>query len=163
MITFNILQGIDLVNDNPENALLREVDQIRESQKIMKATLETVNHQIATNLNTRHKLKRDFDNKDIAMNLDQEAFAVSRAYKVKFVLPLSNITLHQINEHHLKRIMINRRQIFIQMRNSSFNTKLVSGVEKRDPNKSIPGTWSKNTNQNIKESQGRHQIGKICF
>ena len=80
-----------MVNDNPENALLREVDQIRESQKIMKTTLETVNHQIATNLNTRHKLKRDFDNKDIAMNLDQEAFAVSRAYKVKFVLPLSNI------------------------------------------------------------------------
>ena len=55
------MQGIDLVNDNPENALLREVDQIRESQKIMKTTLETVNHQIATNLNTRHKLKRDFD------------------------------------------------------------------------------------------------------
>ena len=88
MITSNILQGIDLVNDNPENALLREVDQIRESQKIMKTTLETVNHQIATNLNTRHKLKRDFDNKDVAMNLDQEAFAVSRAYLVKFVLPL---------------------------------------------------------------------------
>ena len=73
------MQGIDLVNDNPENALLREVDQIRESQKIMKKTLETVNHQIATNLNTRHKLKRDFENKDIAMNLDQEAFAVSKA------------------------------------------------------------------------------------
>ena len=48
---------------------------------------------------------------------------------------------------------------FFQMRNSSFNTKLVSGVEKRDPNKSIPGTWSKNTNQNIKESQGMHQVG----
>merc|ERR1712062_463980 len=30
----------------------------------------------------------------------------------------------------------------------------VGGVEKRDPNVSIPGTWSKHTNQNIKESQG---------
>ena len=73
---FPFYQGIDLVNDNPENALLREVDQIRESQKIMKKTLETVNQQIATNLNARHKLKRDFENKDRAMNLDQEAFAV---------------------------------------------------------------------------------------
>ena len=40
------------------------------------------------------------------------------------------------------------------MRNHSYNIKLVGGVEKRDPNVSIPGTWSKQTNQNIKESQG---------
>ena len=40
------------------------------------------------------------------------------------------------------------------MRNYSYNIKLVGGVEKRDPNVSIPGTWSKHTNQNIKESQG---------
>jgi hypothetical protein len=40
------------------------------------------------------------------------------------------------------------------MRNNSFNIKLVRGVEKRDSNKTIPGTWSKHTNQNIKESQG---------
>ena len=65
-----------MVNDNPENALLREVDQIRESQKVMKKTLENVNHQIATNLNTRHNLKRDFENKDRAMHLDEEAHAV---------------------------------------------------------------------------------------
>ena len=40
------------------------------------------------------------------------------------------------------------------MRNHSYNIKLVGGVEKRDPNVSIPGTWSKQTNQNIRESQG---------
>ena len=65
-----------MVNDNPENALLREVDQIRESQKIMKSTLENVNSQIARNLNARHNLKKDFENKDRAMHLDQEAHAV---------------------------------------------------------------------------------------
>ena len=41
-----------------------------------------------------------------------------------------------------------------QMRNHSYNIKLVGGVERRDPNVSIPGTWSKHSNQNIKESQG---------
>ena len=40
------------------------------------------------------------------------------------------------------------------MRNHSYNIKLVGGVERRDPNVCIPGTWSKHTNQNIKESQG---------
>lgn len=42
----------------------------------MKKTLDTVNHQIATNINARHKLKKDFDNKNNAMHLDQEAFEV---------------------------------------------------------------------------------------
>ena len=66
-----------MVNDNPENMLLREVDQIRQSQKEMKKTLDMVNQQIAINMSTRNQLKRDFENKDRAMNLDQTAFEVT--------------------------------------------------------------------------------------
>ena len=66
-----------MVNDNPENMLLREVDQIRQSQKEMKKTLDMVNQQIAVNMTTRNQLKRDFENKDRAMNLDQTAFEVT--------------------------------------------------------------------------------------
>ena len=66
-----------MVNDNPENMLLREVDQIRQSQKEMKKTLDMVNQQIAVNMSTRNQLKRDFENKDRAMNLDQTAFEVT--------------------------------------------------------------------------------------
>ena len=57
--------------------LLREVDQIRQSQKEMKKTLDMVNQQIATNLSTRNQLKRDFENKNRAMDLDQTAFEVN--------------------------------------------------------------------------------------
>ena len=66
-----------MVNDNPENMLLKEVDQIRQSQKEMKKTLEMVNQQIAVNFSTKNQLKRDFENKDRAMNLDQTAFEVT--------------------------------------------------------------------------------------
>ena len=69
-----------MVNDNPENMLLREVDQIRQSQKEMKKTLDMVNQQIAVNMSTRNQLKRDFENKDRAMNLDQTAFEVTSVY-----------------------------------------------------------------------------------
>ena len=69
-----------MVNDNPENMLLREVDQIRQSQKEMKKTLDMVNQQIAVNMSTRNQLKRDFENKDRAMNLDQTAFEVTLVF-----------------------------------------------------------------------------------
>ena len=69
-----------MVNDNPENMLLREVDQIRQSQKEMKKTLDMVNQQIAVNMSTRNQLKRDFENKDRAMNLDQTAFEVTSVF-----------------------------------------------------------------------------------
>ena len=60
--------------------LLREVDQIRQSQKEMKKTLDMVNQQIAVNMSTRNQLKRDFENKDRAMNLDQTAFEVTLVF-----------------------------------------------------------------------------------
>ena len=69
-----------MVNDNPENMLLREVDQIRQSQKEMKKTLDMVNQQIAVNMSTRNQLNRDFENKDRAMNLDQTAFEVTLVF-----------------------------------------------------------------------------------
>ena len=72
-----------MVNDNPENMLLREVDQIRQSQKEMKKTLDMVNQQIAVNMSTRNQLKRDFENKDRAMNLDQTAFEVTLIFAAK--------------------------------------------------------------------------------
>ena len=77
-----------MVNDNPENMLLKEVDQIRQSQKEMKKTLEMVNQQIAVNFSTKNQLKRDFENKDRAMNLDQTAFEVT------FIVSFLNFVLY---------------------------------------------------------------------
>ena len=65
-------KGIDLVNDAPENSLMREVDTIKGCQDKMRQTLEQVNHQLGVNRNNRHQLERDLANKDgaIAIGID---------------------------------------------------------------------------------------------
>ena len=62
-------KGIDLVNDNPENNLMREVDTIKSCQDKMRKTLEQVNHQLGMNRNSRHQLERDLANKDQAISI----------------------------------------------------------------------------------------------
>ena len=62
-------KGIDLVNDNPENNLMREVDTIKSCQDKMRKTLEQVNHQLGVNRNSRHQLERDLANKDQAISI----------------------------------------------------------------------------------------------
>ena len=42
-----------------------------------------------------------------------------------------------------------------QMKNTSRNINLHSGVEKLDPNISIPETWAENSNCNIQSSQSK--------
>ena len=44
------------------------------------------------------------------------------------------------------------------MRNTSRNINLYGGVEKMDPNISIPETWAEHSNRNIQESQGIYTI-----
>ena len=70
------IQGIDRVNDAPENALLREVDNIKSCQNRMRQTLEQVNHQIGENRNARHILERDLQNKDHAIGIDHSCHQV---------------------------------------------------------------------------------------
>lgn len=107
-------KGIDLVNDIPENSLMREVDTIKACQDKMRKTLEQVNYQLGLNRNARHQLERDLANKDQAINIDH--------------------TCHQLQ-------------------NTSRAINLHGGIEKMDPNVSIPDTWAENSNHNIQESQ----------
>eukprot|EP00094_Tigriopus_californicus_P013682 TCALIF_13239-PA protein Name:"Similar to TEKT3 Tektin-3 (Bos taurus)" AED:0.18 eAED:0.18 QI:297/0.57/0.5/1/0.42/0.5/8/0/424 len=107
-------KGIDLVNDIPENSLMREVDTIKGSQDKMRKTLEQVNYQLGLNRNARHQLERDLANKDQAINIDH--------------------TCHQLQ-------------------NTSRAINMHGGIEKMDPNVSIPDTWAENSNHNIQESQ----------
>ena len=43
-----------------------------------------------------------------------------------------------------------------QMKNTSRNINIHGGVEKLDPNISIPETWAENSNTNIQSSQGKN-------
>ena len=57
------------------------------------------------------------------------------------------------------------------MKNTSRGINLHGGIEKIDPNISIPDTWAENSNRNIQDSQGElvreakpiwtHQLNKI--
>jgi len=108
-------KGIDLVNDAPENSLMREVDTIKSCQDKLRQNLEQINHQLGVNRNARHQLETDLAKKDNAISIDHACH---------------------------------------QMRNTSRNINLYGGVEKMDPNISIPETWAEHSNRNIQESQG---------
>ena len=40
------------------------------------------------------------------------------------------------------------------MKNTSRNINIHGGIDKQDPNVSIPDTWAENSNRNIQDSQG---------
>lgn len=42
------------------------------------------------------------------------------------------------------------------MKNTSRNINIHGGIDKQDPNVSIPDTWAENSNRNIQDSQGIH-------
>ena len=71
-----------MVNDNPENSLMREVDTIKSCQDKMRRTLEQVNHQLGMNRNARHQLERDLANKDSAIGIDHTCHQVFQLYDI---------------------------------------------------------------------------------
>ena len=64
----------------PENALNREVENIKACQNRMRQTLENVNTQLGVNRNARHILERDLQNKDHAIGIDHSCHQVSHIY-----------------------------------------------------------------------------------
>ena len=44
------------------------------------------------------------------------------------------------------------------MKNTSRNINIHGGIDKQDPNVSIPDTWAENSNRNIQDSQGTHLL-----
>ena len=47
------------------------------------------------------------------------------------------------------------------MKNTSRNINIHGGIDKQDPNVSIPDTWAENSNRNIQDSQGIHLLVTI--
>ena len=49
-----------------------------------------------------------------------------------------------------------------QLQNTSRAINVHGGIEKMDPNVSIPDTWAENSTHNIQDSQGRvHGLGRL--
>ena len=84
----------------PENALNREVENIKACQNRMRQTLENVNTQLGVNRNARHILERDLQNKDHAIGIDHSCHQVSHYqiyycgyYCMKFTPDISSYIL----------------------------------------------------------------------
>ncbi|CAF1934585.1 unnamed protein product [Rotaria magnacalcarata] len=69
-------QGIDLVHDNVERELIREIDTIKLSQQKLRQMLERLNTQNAINRASLHELERDAQDKFRARVLDSAAHNV---------------------------------------------------------------------------------------
>ena len=48
------------------------------------------------------------------------------------------------------------------MKNTSRNINIHGGIDKQDPNVSIPDTWAENSNRNIQDSQGKVIVFVSC-
>ncbi|KAK3091823.1 hypothetical protein FSP39_022908, partial [Pinctada imbricata] len=64
-------QAIDLVHDNPEKELIKEVDIIKRCQEKMRNTVERANVQLGLNRAAQHELERDSADKFVAQSLDE--------------------------------------------------------------------------------------------
>lgn len=116
--------------------------------------LVQVNHQLGANRNARHQLERDLANKDQAISIGTYVYSLTVTYN-NFI-PLS-MTIYGpsafINLVSLP-IFLHADHTCHQLQNQSRGINVHGGIEKMDPNVSIPDTWAENSNHNIQESQG---------
>jgi len=63
-------QGIDLVHDNVERELIKEVDNIKRCQEEMRRVIQDSNNQLSLNRAAQHELEKDSSDKFNALNLD---------------------------------------------------------------------------------------------
>jgi len=63
-------QGIDLVHDDVEKQLIREVDTIKRCQEEMRKLIQDSNNQLSLNRAAQHELEKDSQDKFSALNLD---------------------------------------------------------------------------------------------
>ncbi|XP_046359629.1 tektin-3-like isoform X1 [Haliotis rufescens] len=64
-------QAIDLVHDNPERELIKEVDIIKRCQDRMRNVIDKANVQLSLNRASQHELEKDSGDKFMAQNLDE--------------------------------------------------------------------------------------------
>ncbi|XP_063573258.1 tektin-5 isoform X5 [Pongo abelii] len=106
--------GIDLVHDNVEKNLIREVDLLKCCQEQMRKLAQRIDIQMRDNRDAQHALERDLEDKSSAQCIDEKCF---------------------------------------NLRNTSDCISFFHGMEKIDGTISVPKTWAKFSNDNIKHSQ----------
>ncbi|CAH6786789.1 Tekt5 [Phodopus roborovskii] len=106
--------GIDLVHDNVEKNLIREVDLLKCCQDQMRKLAKRIDFQMRDNRDAQHALERDVEDKSSAQCIDERCF---------------------------------------NLRNTSDGIAFFHGMEKFDGTVTVPETWAKFSNDNIRHSQ----------
>ncbi|XP_040829875.1 tektin-5 [Ochotona curzoniae] len=106
--------GIDLVHDNVEKNLIREVDLLKCCQEQLRKLFQRIDIQMRDNRDAQHALERDIEDKHSAQFIDEKCF---------------------------------------NLRNTSDCISFFHGMEKVDGTISVPETWAKFSNDNIRHSQ----------
>ncbi|XP_004270235.1 tektin-5 [Orcinus orca] len=106
--------GIDLVHDNVEKNLIREVDLLKCCQQQLRKLAQRIDIQMRDNRDAQHVLERDLEDKNSAEFIDEKC---------------------------------------LNLRNTSDCISFFHGVEKIDCTISVPETWAKFSNDNIRHSQ----------
>ncbi|NXH21243.1 TEKT5 protein, partial [Bucco capensis] len=107
-------KGIDLVHDDVEKNLIKEVDVFKDCQEIMTKLAQKIDQQLGINRDAQHALEQDLSDKNSAHFIDEKCF---------------------------------------NLRNTSDSINFYHGVEKADGTVSVPATWAKFSDDNIRCSQ----------
>ncbi|KAM6078068.1 tektin-5 [Theristicus caerulescens] len=106
--------GIDLVHDNVEKNLIKEVEVFKDCQEILTKLAQKISQQLGINRDAQHALEKDLSDKNSAHFIDEKCF---------------------------------------NLRNTSDSISFYHGVEKADGTVSVPATWAKFSEDNIRCSQ----------
>ncbi|NWX40563.1 TEKT5 protein, partial [Steatornis caripensis] len=106
--------GIDLVHDNVERNLKKEVDTFKDCQEILTKLAQKIKQQLCINRQAQQALKQDISDKNVAHCIDDKCFNVRNIFD-------------SINFCH--------------------------GLERADKTVSVPATWAKFSEDNIRCSQ----------
>ncbi|NXJ80732.1 TEKT5 protein, partial [Trogon melanurus] len=107
-------KGIDLVHDDVEKNLIKELDVFKDCQEILKKLAQKIGQQLCINRGAQHALEQDLSDKNSAHFIDEKCF---------------------------------------NLRNTSDNINFYHGVEKVDGTVSVPVTWARFSEDNIRCSQ----------
>ncbi|NXL89777.1 TEKT5 protein, partial [Alectura lathami] len=105
---------IDLVHDDVEKNLMKEVDIFKDCQEILSKLAQRINHQLGINRDAQHALEQDLSDKNSAHFIDEKCF---------------------------------------DLRNTSHSISFYHGVEKANGSVSVPATWAKFSEDNVRRSQ----------
>ncbi|XP_068278854.1 tektin-5 [Nyctibius grandis] len=112
-------QGMDLVHDDVEENLLKEVDFFKDCQEMLTKLAQTIDEQLGTNRDAQHALEQDLSDKSSTRFIDEKCF---------------------------------------NLKNTSDCIDFYHGAEKVDGTVSVPATWAKFSEDNIKCSQRARAI-----